>query len=152
MDDGTRGAPGNLDNLLELYLATEISIETEGELRPAINSPMVQGGVVHVLTAWNPGAARPGRDANDEANQALYQELVAMGLTPIRARGSDPHSDHLEESWAVKGLTDHEAQTLGAKYGQIAVFRLGRDFQHVIACSGGKRASRKLQSTNNPED
>lgn len=124
--------PGN--DLPAPYLATEVSIEVDGELTPAHRVAQVADGVMHVITAWNPGNARPDQHTNDVANRALYRDLVAKGLTPIRAIGADPHSSHYEESWAVTGLTDNEARILGAKYGQVAVFRLEWSTQTVLGC------------------
>jgi hypothetical protein len=47
---------------------------------------------------------------------------------------SDPNSHHAEESWAVAGFTDHDARELGAKYRQVAVFRITATRQTVLGC------------------
>lgn len=136
--------PEDLKALAELYLATEISIEEHGDLVPASHFSGLVDGVLHILTAWNPGTARPGQKANEAADQALYRDLVAIGLTPIRAVGTDPQSTHHEESWAVNGLTDHQAKTRGARYGQVAIFRLEGSHQHVLFCSASWSLTRML--------
>ncbi len=51
--------------LQKLYLKTVVSIEEDGLLVPASNSRCVAQGVVHVLTAWNPGDERPSREENE---------------------------------------------------------------------------------------
>jgi hypothetical protein len=55
-----------------------------------------------------------------------------MGHEPVRAIGSDPDSDHREEGWAVVGLSDDEALSIGAEFGQIAVFRFANRMQSVL--------------------
>jgi len=99
---------------------------------------------VHVITAWNPGDDRPMRAENDVANERLRGELIDRGLNPVRAVGSDPDSDHFEESWAVVGLGDYEARAIGATFRQVAVFRLSKGVQTVLACFEDWQVSRAL--------
>jgi hypothetical protein len=120
--------------LQKLYLKTVVLIEEDGLLVPASNARCVAQGVVHVLTAWNPGDERPSREENDDANEKLRIELVSRGLKPCRAVGADPDSEHAEESWAVHGLSDDEAREIGAAFGQVAVFRLTVSDQAVLGC------------------
>ena len=121
--------------LQKLYLKTVVLIEEDGLLVPASNARCVAQGVVHVLTAWNPGDERPSREENDAANEELRIELMSRGLNPCRAVGADPDSEHAEESWAVVGLSDDEAREICAAFGQVAVFRLTATSQAVLACS-----------------
>ena len=131
-------------NLRALYLKTLVSIEEKGLLVAVGESSVARDSVVHVITAWNPGDERPSRDENDKANGRLHQLLVDRGLDPVRAVGADPDSDHLEESWAVVGLDDHEARAIGASFGQVAVFRISDGMQTVLACSEDWSLSRPL--------
>ena len=123
----------NFEQLSPLYLATHVTIEVDGTWHPA---QFAIGSLphLHVITAWTPGDARPTRDANDCASRSLYEDLAALGATPMRAMGRDPHTDHAEESWAVAGLSDAMARELGAKYGQVAVFRITALRLFVLAC------------------
>ena len=93
--------PMKFEQLSPLYLATHVTIEVDGTWHPA---QFAIGSLphLHVITAWNPGDARPTRDANDCASRSLYEDLAALGATPMRAMGRDPHSDHAEESWRRK--------------------------------------------------
>ena len=120
-------------DITTLYLATIVTIDDHGTWRPA-HEVAARLGTLHVLTAWNPGDERPAREANDHANEALRADLAQRGLAPMRALGKDPNSDHAEESWAVAGLTDHDARELGAKYRQVAVFRITATRQTVLGC------------------
>jgi len=72
------------EHLARLYLRTLVSIEEGGHLVEAAVSPMAMGEVVHVITAWNPGEARPARHENDAASRRLRQVLVDRGLAPRR--------------------------------------------------------------------
>jgi hypothetical protein len=131
-------------NLPELYLKTRVTIELNGRFVPASTALAKHDGPWHVITGWNPGAHRPTREQNQTANRELLARLQALGLDPVRAIGSDPDSDHAEESWAVVGLSDSQARVLGAEFGQIAVFRLAGGLQTVLACFDNWELSRTL--------
>lgn len=92
------------------------------------------GAPVHVLTAWNPGAARPGEAADRAANERLRAHLVDLGCEPVPALGADPDSPHAEESWAVVGLANEAARAVGAAFDQVAIFRVTRTELAVLAC------------------
>jgi hypothetical protein len=131
-------------DLPDLYLKAEVFIEEDGLLVPACDSELIASRVVHVITAWNPGHARPTPVENEQANCDLMARLRSMGFCPIRALGADPDSDHAEESWAVVGLTDDEARVIGAEFGQVAVFRFASGMQTVLACAENWERSRRL--------
>jgi hypothetical protein len=120
-------------DIAALYLATVVTVHDDGAWRPA-HQVAARLGALHVITAWNPGDERPSREENDRANRALRADLVARGFAPLPALGSDPNSPHAEESWAVTGLDDRAARELGAKYRQVAVFRITAERQTVLGC------------------
>lgn len=131
-------------DLPSLYLKTVVSLDQDGEMVPANGVLLMRDDVLHVITAWNPGDARPTRAENDAANERLYEKLVELGLDPVPAVGADPDSDHFEESWAIVGLDDESARAIGAAFGQVAVFRLANGVQTVLACSADWTRSRSL--------
>ncbi len=94
-------------------------------------------GPVHVLTAHNPGAARPGPAENRRRQAALEADLVGRGLTVTRAVASAADGTHAEESTAVLGWDDDEALALARRYGQDAVFRWSPRAWAVVPCDGG---------------
>jgi hypothetical protein len=125
-------------DIAALYLVTVVTVHDEGAWHPA-HEVAARLGTLHVITAWNPGDERPSREENDRANRALRAELEALnlaarGLAPLPALGSDPNSPHAEESWAATGLDDRAAREIGAKYGQVAVFRITAARQTVLGC------------------
>ncbi|MET0279833.1 MAG: DUF3293 domain-containing protein [Steroidobacteraceae bacterium] len=74
-----------------------------------------------VLTAFNPGALRRAAAANCAAQEALRQELVALGCTVVAARNVDPRGEWpVETSVLVPGLPEAQARRLAAHHGQLA--------------------------------
>lgn len=130
-------------DIASLYLATVVTVEDHGTWRPA-HEVAAKLGTLHVITAWNPGDERPAREVNDRANEALRADLTQRGLAPMRALGSDPNSPHAEESWAVAGFNDRDARELGAKYLQVAVFRITAARQTVLGCFEAWEVSRAV--------
>ncbi len=92
---------------------------------------------VHVLTAHNPGADRPGPVENRRRQEALEAELAGRGLVVTRAVASAEDGTHAEESAAVAGWDDAEALALARRYGQDAIFRWSPDAWAVVPCDGG---------------
>jgi hypothetical protein len=134
----------NLETIAEIYVRTLVSIEQNGVLVPIGEANVIRGSSWYVITAWNPGDARPTRQENDFASVRLREVLTARGLEPFHAVGADPDSDHFEESWAVTGLDDQEARAIGAEFGQVAVFRIADGIQTVLACTEDWSLSRPL--------
>jgi hypothetical protein len=102
--------------------------------------PWPAGDAVHVLTAWDPGDARPGEAANRANQAALEAEIKSSGPDGLwDAVGVDPESGHREEGVAVRGLTLGAVLDLGARYGQDAVFEWTPTAWAIVACRGDRR-------------
>jgi hypothetical protein len=96
---------------------------------------------VYVLTAWDPGDARPAEEENRANQAALEAELRSLGPDELcDAVGVDPVSGHREEGAAVRGLPIDAVLDLGARYGQDAVFEWTPPAWAVVACRGGRRS------------
>ena len=108
-------------------------------VRPAVSPGRypLSTSPVHVLTAHNPAAARPGAAANRERQAALEADLAACGLTVTRAVASAEDGSHAEESAAVVGWDDDEALALARRFGQDAIFRWSPEAWAVVPCDGG---------------
>jgi hypothetical protein len=91
-------------------------------------------GPVHVVTAHNPGAARPGAAENAARQARLEADLDARGLRYTRTVAGAEDGLHAEEGVLVVGLDDDAACALGAAWGQDAVFRWSRSAWSVLAC------------------
>jgi hypothetical protein len=132
----------DLDDRLADYAKAWVVIEFPGgrvTVRPADEPGRypLDAAPVHVLTAHDPGAARPGAAENRRRQAALEAELTAHGLTVTRAVASAADGTHAEESAAVVGWDDDEALALARRYGQDAIFRWSPTAWAVVACDGG---------------
>lgn len=127
-----------------LYLKTELRWGGPDGVILRRSDPDLAGVVAHVITAWNPGDERPTSEVNDRADERLRLCLDSNAHAPQRVVGSDPDSGHYEESWLVTGLTDEDARSIGARFGQVAVFRIANNVQTVLACSESWSVSRPL--------
>jgi hypothetical protein len=123
-------------------------------VRPGVNNLVVEAAppgrtgewpwqaddTVHVLTAWDPGDARPGAEANRAQQAALEAELENLAPDELwDAVGVDPESGHREEGVAVRGLALDAVLDLGARYGQDAVFEWTPGGWAIVACRGDRR-------------
>ncbi len=102
--------------------------------------PWTTDETVHVLTAWDPGDARPGEEENRRNQAALEADLRELGSKELwGAVGVDPASGRREEGVAVCGLTLDAVLDLGARYRQDAVFEWTLTAWAVVACRGDRR-------------
>ena len=124
------------------YHATVVVIAHEGEVVEARDLARRLDATIHVITAWNPGADRPGDAVNRAQNEKLRADLAALIDPVLPALGvstaaADPAEPHSEGSWAVIGLDRDLALTLGAKYRQEAIFEITATSQEVVECPLG---------------
>lgn len=95
-------------------------------------------GDLHVITACDP--ANSGRRGDDAARMELLRAELD-GLTCYPAEGGDLDAQHdPEPSIAVQGLTDRQAQELGRRFGQVAVFSWSGWKWSVLACATHRRS------------
>jgi hypothetical protein len=93
-----------------------------------------------IITAYATTGEAWSDARHTEADQRLYDELVALGHRPVRATGYDPASGHAEPGWAAP-LPLEEAHALGLKYLQDAIFHVEGDILSVWCCGpGGEHA------------
>ncbi|HEY6473694.1 MAG TPA: DUF3293 domain-containing protein [Acidimicrobiales bacterium] len=102
--------------------------------------PWPAGDAVHVLTAWDPGDARPGDVENRRRQADLEGEIQALAPGGMwTAVGVDAVSEHREEGVAVCGLDLDVVVALGARYDQDAIFEWTASEWAIVACRGGRR-------------
>jgi hypothetical protein len=134
MDDDARA------ERTEDYARAELRVPSLGlVLRPRAPGVVVgafpfDDDVVHVLTAYNPGAERPGPAENTARQDRLEADLRQRGLRCWRAVAGAADGAHTEVSVVVAGLGDEEARAVGAAWGQDALFRWSRGAWSVVAC------------------
>jgi len=101
--------------------------------------PWPDGQPVHLLTAWDPGLERPGRDVNRVRQAALEADLAGVSVPLLAAVGVDTATGRREEGVAVRGLPEADVLALGLRYGQDALFAWTPTEWAVVACRGGRR-------------
>jgi hypothetical protein len=88
-----------------------------------------------VITAHNPGGRLASGADNAAAQAQLAAELDQRGLTWWPAAGGDPFWTHVEDSAAVIGMDEADAISLGAQFGQDAIFVLTPADRQVVGCA-----------------
>jgi hypothetical protein len=110
--------------------------------------PWPADDAVYILTAWDPGDARPS-EAENRANQLALEaelgDLEPKGLWD--AVGVDPVSGHREEGVAVQGLALEVVLALGARHGQDAIFEWTPSAWAIVACRGDRRVELGWKAT-----
>jgi hypothetical protein len=101
--------------------------------------PWPSPGPVHILTAWDPGSERRNEADNRRRQAALEADLRGSAGITWAAEGIDPVSGHREEGVAVCGITESDAEALGARYGQAAIFAWTPTEWTIVACGEGRR-------------
>jgi hypothetical protein len=104
--------------------------------------PWPSADAVHILTAWDPGAERPGVEVNRKRQASLERDLQTRAVVLWPAVGVDPMTGHREEGVAAVGLARADAAVLAARYRQDALFRWTREEWAIEASDGGRCLSR----------
>lgn len=112
------------DRLMVAYLTTQIQI---------CGSPEWMDDR-HVITAFNPMSEDRPLEENRAANRELEAALLDTGRKYCPAVNRSPEGDWEEPGFAIEGLTREEARELGRRFGQYAVFEIGRHELRVVAC------------------
>ena len=101
--------------------------------------PWPTGEPVHIVTAWDPGPARPGHAVNRARQAQLEAELRPLALATLAAVGVDPVTGHGEEGVAVRGVEESVVLALAARYGQEAIFTWTPEAWSIVGCRDGRR-------------
>lgn len=88
---------------------------------------------VHVITAFNPGAARPGVWENFRRHAELEAQIASAGRRSWPAVGGGRYG---EVSSVIAGLTRSQARALGRRFGQDAIFEWTPQRWSIVACDG----------------
>ena len=72
------------------------------------------------ITAWNPRSDERSREQNDAQQAELRQAVSAYEVLPGEGVGQDP-SWTPEESLLILNISRRKAQTLGRRFGQLAI-------------------------------
>lgn len=125
----------------QYYLQTAVEFDADGQAGTVwpldsaeICSTRPSLGPLHVITAIQPDTDPASAD-NVARMNVLDRELLAAGITSIRAVGRSFDGIHREDSRAVFGLDDDRARVLGLRFGQVAVFAWRGPRWSLLACA-----------------
>jgi Protein of unknown function (DUF3293) len=129
------------------YARTVVEIERDGAPLVVRAAPHWEVGAwpwpssdpVYVLTAWDPGTARPGEAANRREQARLEEALRSIARATWPARGVDPVTKGRDEGVAVVGPSEQAVRGLGARFGQDAIFCWTPSAWAIVACAGPRR-------------
>jgi hypothetical protein len=133
-----------MDEKWAAYRDAVIRLETPGGVAWVAPAPVTltrgtypdpEGRVICVITAHNPGGQAVSEEENAREQERLERELTRRGWTWWRAAGGDPSWEHVEASAAVVGVEESEVVTLGAEFGQDAIFVLTPADRRIVGCT-----------------
>jgi Protein of unknown function (DUF3293) len=84
--------------------------------------PSMQARRLTVVTAFNPGSARPTEAENRRANDRLRAAICEAGWSYWPAVGRSESGDHAEPSFAVLDIGEEQGTKLGSRFKQACVF------------------------------
>lgn len=79
------------------------------------------------VTAWNPYSRKCDDETNTNRQNALADELKALGLRFVPGVGRHPSSEWAEPSFLVLGVSLEAAKDLGTRYEQNAIVWSGAE-------------------------
>lgn len=103
--------------------------------------PLRSAETIHIITAFNPGGRNATAQANLRAQHELLHHISVRGLQWWPAVGGALDDSHAEISAAVVGMDDAQAQALGRRLGQDAVFAWSPSSWRLLACADTARDS-----------
>lgn len=139
--------------LIEAYLRTTYRVQAPGAALPlrvgkedarlALLLRESRTGCAALLTAWNPGSERRGKEWNESAQQRLLEELSQAGHRWLHGRNepdiAQDGADWTEESVLALDLELPAARALASRYGQVAFLWIDARAtpQLIITAAGG---------------
>ena len=146
-ESSRRSARPTVPDAWDQYARTEVVISrAEGDLvvRPAPPGvlgewPWPTDDPLYLLTAWDPGPARPGIEVNRRRQEELEAVVRPMVSAAWSAVGTDPCTGHREEGIAVGGISEEVVLEIGARFGQDAVFAWSPQGWDTVSCRDGRR-------------
>lgn len=79
------------------------------------------GDAFAVITAYNPHGGDIDEHDNERRQTQLLSEVAELGVPYLRVAGRSPDGEHCEDSVAI-ALPFDDARTLGARFGQTAIY------------------------------
>ena len=129
--------PGsNWSDLRALYDAAEVVVQGRDGIWLSAESAARQRSLpAGVITAWNPGRARPGAAANREANDRLATRLALREWEVWPSDGRSPDGAFHEPGFCVWQPDVAALRALGRDFSQLAIYTIDPDgTRWTLAC------------------
>ena len=128
--------------IYEEALVTALDPGNEEWLDPSLEC-ITLGRSALVMTAYNPGTARPSFAENEAANQRMFADIRALGYDIWQADGFSADGTWREPGWLVWDMPLEAGISIASAYGQFAVYAYDIEgVRSVVACdAGGPEAS-----------
>jgi hypothetical protein len=134
--DGSRLEPP--DSIIDAWKTAVVTVDVDGARMDPREVAAQRHCLVHVVTAWNPGAIELDPESNDRATAALEERLRQMGARSLPARGRDEKSVWEEPGFAVVGRSREEMRALAASFGQVAIFESDAEQTLIVWCASDR--------------
>lgn len=120
---------------VEAYLAAELRVSAPG--RGWVDLDADLSGLptpLWLVTGWNPRSVERPRAENDAANAALEAALEAAGIEHLPAVGRAADGSWEEPGFALFGVDEATARSLGRRFEQHALYRVDERTVDVVCC------------------
>jgi hypothetical protein len=135
--DGAMSERETLFTIYEEALVTTLDPVNEEWLDPSLEC-LTQRRSAIVMTAYNPGTARPTYAENEAANQRMFDDLRSHGYDIWQADGFSADGTWREPGWLVWDMPVEAGIAIAAEYGQFAVYAYDVEgVRSVVACDAG---------------
>lgn len=125
--------------IYEQALVTALDPRTDEWLDPSLECLSRRQAAV-VMTAYNPGTARPTWAKNEAANAEMLELLRAGGWEIWQADGFSADGTWREPGWLVWDMSGEEGCRIAAAFGQFAIYAYDDEgIRSVMACEVNDR-------------
>jgi hypothetical protein len=120
--------------IYEEALVAAFDPQEEEWVDPALQCLIRQQSAM-VMTAYNPGTARPSWAENEAANDRMRELLRSSGHELWQADGFSADGTWREPGWLAWGMAVDEAVRIAMGFGQFAIYAYSEEgIRSVVAC------------------
>jgi hypothetical protein len=120
--------------IYEEALVAALDPQEEEWIDPALQCLIRQQSAM-VMTAYNPGTARPSWAENEAANERMRKFVSSRGYELWRADGFSADGTWREPGWLAWGMPVDEAVSIAVSFGQFAIYAYDEEgVRSVVPC------------------
>ena len=126
------------------YERTIVEAEFVPNQRTALNGPGAIdpwpiGGKVYAVTGWNPHGTDTGAEAANHVNRQIAGDVVHLGGRFVHGMGRAVEDTHAEPTIIAWDISEQDANSLGQRAAQDAIFEITAEEITVLNCDTGIR-------------